>query len=450
MRGNNCKQPSQAQSHARPFFQKWPCFSESSAVIAPNESFQRTESKIDDLSTRAKQECTLSQQVTGPTTRRHSSNGRASELEEYLGAAASKRWLLRRNQSPPISLQVLEGRNLIESTNPTLSTELTKTTITTPNTSAATLLNLSSYYKYQSPSPALQDETMAECGSFTLTDKQSTISSSSSSADHATTTTTTITTTTTPTPTTPRSGDTKSKKNANSKSSNSSPKTLMIATSTPQLSERPPGAANNVRTATTTTTNSGSGSDGGATLLHLSPSTAHISLQTTNSTYSNAPSPIIPTDNKQTNTNNNNAGSNSKNHKHSSTGSSIIRKHSAVMIIPAEAEVTLPTTVQRKISDVCDGHHVRLAKLKAQMGNMAVPPSDLLSLMARKVFSQQGHPGGLGGRVRSDGMLSDLIVDSRSSMATATASPPVEEEDERDEMPVVMDLPPIKTKVASR
>jgi hypothetical protein len=118
------------------------------------------------------------------------------------------------------------------------------------------------------------------------------------------------------------------------------------------------------------------------------------------------------------------------------------------MIIPAESEVALPTTVQQKISNVCDGHHVRLAKLKAQMGNMAGPPPDLLSLMARKVFSQQGQPGGLGGRVRSDGMLSDLIVDSRSSMATA--SPPVEEEEERGDVPVVMDLPRIKIKVASR
>lgn len=85
------------------------------------------------------------------------------------------------------------------------------------------------------------------------------------------------------------------------------------------------------------------------------------------------------------------------------------------------------------------------------MGNMEAPPPDLLSLFARKVFSQQGQPGGLGGRVKSDGTLSDLIVDSKSSMSTATATPPVEEEEEEegDEMPVVMDLPPIKTKVVS-
>lgn len=94
---------------------------------------------------------------------------------------------------------------------------------------------------------------------------------------------------------------------------------------------------------------------------------------------------------------------------------SIIRKQSAVMVVStddgfvpaAEGEAT-NQGVHRKLSNVCDGHHVRLAKLQSQMGDLKEPPADLLCLMARRVFAQQG-PNAVSARVGSDGRLSQLI-----------------------------------------
>ena len=46
-------------------------------------------------------------------------------------------------------------------------------------------------------------------------------------------------------------------------------------------------------------------------------------------------------------------------------------------------------SVQRKLSQVYDTHHVHLKKLREQMGDSNTPPKDLLALMARKVFVSQ-------------------------------------------------------------
>ncbi|KAL4533992.1 hypothetical protein Ndes2526B_g07125 [Nannochloris sp. 'desiccata'] len=69
-------------------------------------------------------------------------------------------------------------------------------------------------------------------------------------------------------------------------------------------------------------------------------------------------------------------------------------------------------SMRRRLSDVYEGHHIPLQKLRKQMGNPEDPPGDLLSLMARRVFSQQG----IMSRVNSEGLIS--ILDAQSSFNT--------------------------------
>ena len=76
--------------------------------------------------------------------------------------------------------------------------------------------------------------------------------------------------------------------------------------------------------------------------------------------------------------------------------------------------------LSRKLSGVYQGHHVRLEKLRQQMGDAELPPNDLLSLMARRVFSSQGV---MMGRVNSDGRVSMLDAQG-SSMHTLSPDNP--------------------------
>ena len=73
--------------------------------------------------------------------------------------------------------------------------------------------------------------------------------------------------------------------------------------------------------------------------------------------------------------------------------------------------------LSRRLSGVYEGHHVRFEKLRQQMGDANSPPTDLLSLMARRVFSSQGV---MVGRVNSDGQIS--MLDQHGS-SQRTSSP---------------------------
>ncbi|KAK9823114.1 hypothetical protein WJX72_000396 [[Myrmecia] bisecta] len=62
-------------------------------------------------------------------------------------------------------------------------------------------------------------------------------------------------------------------------------------------------------------------------------------------------------------------------------------------------------TLQRSLADLCATHHVSLAKLREQMGNMAEPAETVLQLSARRVFAQRYM---LRSRLDSTGAISDL------------------------------------------
>lgn len=99
-------------------------------------------------------------------------------------------------------------------------------------------------------------------------------------------------------------------------------------------------------------------------------------------------------------------------------------------------------SVQRRLSEVYQGHHVQLHKLRRQMGDTQEPPGDLLSLMARRVFSQRGVMT----RVDSEGMVSALFDTKSSSFQT----PPERQDSQSNGIGVgPSGLPRIRTRIPS-
>ncbi|KDD76901.1 hypothetical protein H632_c72p2 [Helicosporidium sp. ATCC 50920] len=79
--------------------------------------------------------------------------------------------------------------------------------------------------------------------------------------------------------------------------------------------------------------------------------------------------------------------------------SRVIRAASASVLVVADPDSdgegwasedgSAPGGVEQRISKITLGHHVHLSKIKRQMGDVSGPPGDLLSLMARKVFTSR-------------------------------------------------------------
>ncbi|GAB4817759.1 hypothetical protein N2152v2_004805 [Parachlorella kessleri] len=115
-----------------------------------------------------------------------------------------------------------------------------------------------------------------------------------------------------------------------------------------------------------------------------------------------------------------------------------MRRHTAgaVMVLVEEDSPTAAPCVQRKLTDVWAHHHTSLAKLKSQMGNLTAPPEDMLSLLARRVFTRQSTTMQ---RVTSAGMLSDLA--GHSSYQTESSV-------HQQQLAHQLSLPPIRTRLA--
>lgn len=122
-----------------------------------------------------------------------------------------------------------------------------------------------------------------------------------------------------------------------------------------------------------------------------------------------------------------------------SPGNSNCSSSYTVKSISSDANIPRRRSVQRRLSEVYQGHHVQLHKLRRQMGDTQEPPGDLLSLMARRVFSQRGVMA----RVDSEGMVSALF-DTKSSFQT-----PPEQQESQSSRIGPNGLPRIRTRIPS-